>query len=443
MKSLINDNWEKMSIILDREIPQKENRRRMFIFWWSIAAGLAIPIIFMITLKFSNFKGTENISTVYKEDSITSKVEESNTKTMIQNSISSKGINNIANIMEAKNETYIPDNIITPKNILMKANTGSMDKSSNSKKELGDIQSKTESNPTEVLELQIADGVSFNSIPNNEHSKSALISSLPIKAIFELLKSSRHPILSGKIQTPKNKFSYGVEVAALTHDYNKLMATSAGLVGGLAISPKWSLTTGIRLNRFHNSSPYYSKNDVIVQSTLFKENYDSETYTASVNINEKETNVLRQYIINNITEHLDYAELSIGISYNLNSCVSITSAFMTGINIGAKYSQNLDADQVLTNYSTDKLSQSTIDEIGLLHNKYMCRLRVGVDFRLYRHLFLVSRADIFTNKKPDLNSVISSSAPLAIANQNIINLNNNEHVIGLELGLKYCFSIAD
>ena len=56
MKSLINDNWEKMSIILDREIPQKENRRRMFIFWWSIAAGLAIPIIFMITLKFSNFK---------------------------------------------------------------------------------------------------------------------------------------------------------------------------------------------------------------------------------------------------------------------------------------------------------------------------------------------------------------------------------------------------
>jgi hypothetical protein len=449
INSLMNENWSKMTLILDKEMPQKENRRRMFLFWWSIAAVVAIPLIFMALFHTTDNLKNERPSAEYEKEVVASKtVNYENTRSNVHNVTSETKTNN-RSVQESKNATNLLVNKSKPKNVILKSNPIKpaepifLTKSQMVNAVLDDIPSKNDIKNKGIRDTEIVNNENIQP-SENIHSVLALITILPVRTNVLTLEDADIAIPNVKIKKSKPRISFGPEVTALTHDYNKLMATSLGLVGDVSLNRKWNFTTGIRWSRFYSSSPYYSKNDVIVQSNLSKENFDLIEGQLSVNINEKETTVLRQYIINNVTEHLDYAELSLGMAYNINRNVSITSAFLASINIGAKYTQNVVADRVLTNYSAEALSQTNIDDIGLLHNKYMYRLRVGVDLRLYKQLFLVSRADIFTNKKPDLDIAIISSDPMgSIANQNSFKLDNKEQAIGLELGLKYSFGYND
>ena len=152
---------------------------------------------------------------------------------------------------------------------------------------LDDIPSKNDIKDKGIRDTEI---VNIENIQPSEniHPELASLTMLPVRTNVLTLEGADIAIPNVKIKKSKPKISFGPEVTALTHDYKKLMATSLGLVGDVSLNRKWNFTTGIRWSRFYSSSPYYSKNDVIVQSNLSKENFDIESHAASVNINEKD-----------------------------------------------------------------------------------------------------------------------------------------------------------
>jgi hypothetical protein len=238
-----------------------------------------------------------------------------------------------------------------------------------------------------------------------------------------------------------NKWNMGLEINALTHDYSKVMSYSAGLFAELPFKTNWHITGAIRWSRFDYSSPFYSREDIIVAGSS-KEIMDA-TANYILNVEEYQIDPLRREILNGITRYLDYVEFNAGVKYRLNNRINVTAGITAGVNVNSEYIQDVDIDVLLNNYNEAALTQERINDMGRLHTKYIWRIGAGVEYLLAKRIAITTKADFFIKKIEDRhfdeidykpNTLISSHIP----NSKLEN-HNNDNRMGIELGLKYYF----
>lgn len=438
-ESLMNDNWSKMSAILDREMPVKKNKKRFLIFWWTAAASLVliflIPGLHLVFEERSVIAGTKQTLSDEKQTASTFKETKQKVQLNLNKEVKLKGLNT--------NPVLPVSRLNVQHNTTNKSNKSTQMKS----------QSKIGHEMIPVMAQNISESSIYDistvepilktndQSGNDDNSKNSSeeIDYLPLK----------HTLLHGDqiigpfivdVNRPINKWSFGVEANLLTHDYKRAMSTGIGFLADYSLSHKWRLTTSATWKRYHYSSPYYSKNDVFISSLKSMDEF-STTNTASVNLKESEANALRYLLISTITQYVDYAEVSMGTSYSIHKNLNLSGSFLLGINIGAKYAQSTEADQLLTNYNADKLTGTIIAKTNAFHSQYLYKFNVGVDYRIYKSLFAVLRADIFTNEiqtSQDELKAINISTGIFESNEAIVN-ENSDNKIGLEFGVKYYF----
>lgn len=435
----MDSNWEKMAVILDKEMPVKKERRRIIPLWWWYAAVL-LPFIICT---YSNFDLSRN-----KVESFSSQnngtINDQQRKETAGLNVGDKSTINTENesndiIVENIEHTAIRANgeeVVSP--ILFTSsvnpNQNTADQLLSANEQVIIIDTKQENVRTIGHEEQIMDKTNTNS--HSEEPRDILDVPILSSSIAELMVLNQANIPALQLNLGENGWKYGAEMAMSSHNFRNIMTASIGVVSSYNLTPKWHLDGMLNWTRYHYSSPFYSSDDVIFQSSSKSLEFE-DTQHQNIYVNEDYVSISRQYVLSKITEHLDYAELSLGVGYRLHSNIRCNLMFSTGMNISSKYQPNSDADLLIAEYSNDRSTKTLLSNSQNLHKNWVYKVKFGLEGKVYKNLFIVSRADIFTQSIiPQWDLSKFTAAYTSLVDQQLSNIKNTDVRVGVELGLR-------
>ncbi|MBK8348637.1 MAG: hypothetical protein IPL08_13875 [Saprospiraceae bacterium] len=446
IKQMVDDSWNKMSILLDAEMPVENKRRRPAIFWWYGAAAATVAIVSFSTLFLHHARQQKSF---HSEFNNTVSSEEATSHSESCNSKSGLGTdtlyNDVATTVMTQRQQHLPDKRIivsTSKIIFSEANTSFH----------ADVPYESTRLHTIEPVMQIPTDMKMSPVAANIPKRSEIVlqalttsktsflkSGTPDKKVLEL---SLQPTAS--TNTKKHSpWRLAAEAGILTHDYQSLLAMHVGMSPEYRLSSKWSLMSSIKWRQYFQSSPLITDlSGSAERNQPTNSNVDpSGSGVFDIQYDPIFIHQIDQKIIHSITQHLSYLEWGGGVRYHLSERFSVLASGFAAKLIFHQYSSSLETSQLLSIYNKSLFSQEYLDSQSPFHHTFLIGWQAGAGFHLTDRFSIEAKANIFTAK----NDYTSNAAAYDLfESANAANDTNftkipNDHRIGVEFVVKYYF----
>lgn len=408
INNIMNNNWNAMESILDKEMPI-QNKKRRILWVWIFAFGI---ISFSSAIYVSNQNTDNNVKSKHEEKFLS----EESTDIHIASTTTE---NSNLNIESTTNNSPTQSKGRRDK-ILSKSKETNFTKQSTHKQE--NLFVKREPDVIKVSKIQESPSImTQHETEDFEKEESRIIlpeiydvDQLNTIAINSLNYHLSLPNMVVKNNEHKSTFKLGVITGLATTSFKAISSTYLGVQVEKGLNKSLSLYSNLGWRQYKGTNT----NILLDNSSVIS----LESANNSLNLDMD----LGELIINDITKSLNYAEVSGGIKYHIKNKLKVMGAFNLGYLISESYkideeTQALYQDQTGVKDLNQFLREA---EQSTQHQKLTYHLNLGLEYKLIRDFYLYGNVHHYLTSN---NNNFQ---------QNYSNKNSRQW---FELGLKYNF----
>lgn len=408
INNIMNNNWNAMESILDKEMPIQNKKRRILWIWMFLFGIIACSSAFYI----SNQNTDNNVKSKHEEKLPSS--ESTNTQ-IASNTIENSNLN-----MESSANDSPTQHKGRRDKILSNSKETNFTKQSIHKQ--GNLFVKSESDIIKVSKLQEDPSImTQHYITDFEKEEGHFIlpeiydvDQLNTVAINSLNYHHSLPNMVVKNNENKSTFKLGVITGLATTSFKAISSTYLGVQVEKGLNKSFSFYSNLGWRQYKGTNT----NILLDNSSVIS----LESANNSLNLDMD----LGELIINDITKSLNYAEVSGGIKYHIKNKLKVMGAFNLGYLISESYkideeTQALYQDQTGVKDLNQFLREA---EQSTQHQKLTYHLNLGMEYKLIRGFYLYGNVHHYLTSN---NNNFQ---------QNYSNKNSRQW---FELGLKYYF----
>lgn len=408
INNIMNNNWNAMESILDKEMPIQNKKRRILWIWMFVFGIIACSSAFYI----SNQNTDNNVKSKHEEKLPSSE------STNIQIASNTNEISNL-NMESSANDSPTQRKGRRDK-ILSNSKVTNYTKQSTHKQ--GNLFVKSEPDIIKVSKIQ--EGLSImtqHDIKDFEKEESHFIlpeiydvDQLNTVATNSLNYHNSLPNMVVKNNENKGTFKLGVITGLATTSFKAISSTYIGVQIEKGLNKSFSFYSNLGWRQYKGTNT----NILLDNSSVIS----LESANNSLNLDMD----LGELIINDITKSLNYAEVSGGIKYQIKNKLKVMGAFNLGYLISESYkideeTQALYQDQTGVKDLNQFLREA---EQSTQHQKLTYHLNLGLEYKLIKDFYLYGNVHHYLTSN---NNNFQ---------QNYSNKNSRQW---FELGLKYNF----